>query len=145
LTVARILELVDGSYYDGTVFHRVIPGFMIQGGGYTRDLKEKDAGDDTIPNESGNGLQNLRGTVAMARLAEPHTADAQFFINVADNGSLNPRPDRWGYTVFGYVIEGMDVVDKIAAVPTGPAGEFEKDVPVAPIVIEKAARVEYGQ
>jgi cyclophilin family peptidyl-prolyl cis-trans isomerase len=145
LTVARILELVDGSYYDGTVFHRVIPGFMIQGGGYTRDLKEKNAGDETIPNESGNGLQNLRGTVAMARLAEPHTANAQFFINVADNGSLNPRPDRWGYTVFGYVIEGMDVVDKIAAVPTGPAGEFEKDVPVAPVVIEKAARVEYGQ
>ena len=118
---------------------------MIQGGGYTRDLKEKEAGDETIPNESGNGLQNLRGTVAMARLAQPHTANAQFFINVADNGSLNPQPDRWGYTVFGYVIEGMDVVDKIAAVPTGPAGMFGKDVPVAPIVIEKAARVEYGQ
>jgi cyclophilin family peptidyl-prolyl cis-trans isomerase len=145
LTVAHLLKLVDSGYYDGTVFHRVIPGFMIQGGGYTRDLKEKDAGEETIPNESGNGLQNLRGTVAMARLSEPHTANAQFFINVVDNGSLNPRPDRWGYTVFGYVIEGMDVVDKIAAVPTGPAGSFDKDVPVSPIVIEKAARVEYGQ
>lgn len=145
LTVAHLLKLIDGGYYNGTVFHRVIPEFMIQGGGYTRDLKEREGGDETIPNESGNGLQNLRGTVAMARLAEPHTAAAQFFINVVDNGSLNPRPDRWGYTVFGYVIEGMDVVDKIAGVPTGPAGGFDRDVPVSPIVIEKAARVEYGQ
>ena len=144
LTVRHVLDLVDKGYYDGTVFHRVIPGFMIQGGGYTRDLKSREPG-DTIPNESGNGLENLRGTVAMARLAEPHTANAQFFINVVDNGSLNPRPDRWGYTVFGYVIEGLDVVDKIAAVPTGPAGEFDKDVPVAPVIIEKASRVEYGQ
>jgi cyclophilin family peptidyl-prolyl cis-trans isomerase len=145
LTVAHILELVDSGFYDGTVFHRVIPGFMIQGGGYLRDLKEKDAGDDTIPNESGNGLQNLRATVAMARLSDPHTANAQFFINVVDNGSLNPRPDRWGYTVFGYVIEGMDVADKIAATPTGPAAGFDKDVPLTPIVIEKASRVEYGK
>jgi cyclophilin family peptidyl-prolyl cis-trans isomerase len=145
LTVAHLLKLIDGGYYDGTVFHRVIPGFMIQGGGYTEDLKEKDAGDGSIPNESGNGLTNLRGTVAMARLADPHTANAQFFVNVVDNGSLNPRPDRWGYTVFGYVIEGMDVVDKIAGVPTGPAGGLDKDVPVSPIVIRKAARVEYGQ
>jgi cyclophilin family peptidyl-prolyl cis-trans isomerase len=142
LTVAHLLQLVDSGYYDGTVFHRVIPGFMIQGGGYTRDLKQKEPDDQTIPNESGNGLQNLRGTVAMARLAEPHTANAQFFINVVDNGSLNPRPDRWGYTVFGYVIEGMDVVDKIAGVPTGPAGSFDKDVPVSPVIIEKATRVD---
>lgn len=140
LTVGHVLELIDNGYYNGTIFHRVIPGFMVQGGGYTSDLELKDAGDETIPNESGNGLQNLRGTVAMARLGEPHTANAQFFINVVDNGSLNPRPDRWGYTVFGYVIEGMDVVDRIAAAPTGPAGDFDKDVPVSPIVIEKAAR-----
>ena len=145
LTVGHVLELIDNGYYDGTIFHRVIPGFMIQGGGYTRDLKEKDAGEETVPNESGNGLQNLRGTVAMARLPDPHTANAQFFINVVDNGSLNPKPDRWGYAVFGYVIEGMDVVDKIAATPTGPAGEFGSDVPVAPVVIEKVSRVEYGQ
>ncbi|MGH8167152.1 MAG: peptidylprolyl isomerase [Woeseiaceae bacterium] len=144
LTVRHVVDLVDKGYYDGTVFHRVIPGFMIQGGGYTHDLKSREPG-DTIPNESGNGLENLRGTVAMARLAEPHTANAQFFINLVDNGSLNPRPDRWGYTVFGYVIEGMDVVDKIAAVPTGPGGEFDKDVPVAPVIIEKASRVEHGQ
>jgi cyclophilin family peptidyl-prolyl cis-trans isomerase len=145
LTVGHILELVDNGFYNGTIFHRVIPGFMIQGGGYTRDLKEKDAGDESIPNESGNGLQNLRGTVAMARLSDPHTANVQFFINVVDNASLNPRPDRWGYTVFGYIIEGMDVVDKIAATPTGPAGEFASAVPVATVVIEKASRVDYGQ
>ena len=144
LTVRHFLALVDAGFYDGTVFHRVIPGFMAQGGGYTRDLKQKEAG-ESIPNESGNGLQNLRGTLAMARLAEPHTANTQFFINVVDNASLNPRPDRWGYTVFGYVIEGMDVVDKIVAVPTGPAGEFDRDVPVAPIVIEKASRFKFGQ
>jgi len=137
ITVRHFLSLVENGYYDGTVFHRVIPGFMIQGGGYTRDLKSREPG-GTIPNESGNGLTNLRGTIAMARLAEPHTANAQFFINVADNGSLNPRPDRWGYAVFGYVVDGMDVVDKIVSVPTGPAGEFAEDVPVAPIVIEKA-------
>jgi peptidyl-prolyl cis-trans isomerase A (cyclophilin A) len=145
LTVGHVLELIDNGYYNGTIFHRVIPGFMIQGGGYTRDLELKEAGAATVPNESGNGLQNLRGSVAMARLAEPHTANTQFFINVVDNGSLNPRPDRWGYTVFGYVVEGMAVVDKIAAAPTGPAGEFDKDVPVTPIVIEKVARVEHDQ
>lgn len=141
-TVANFVQYAKEGFYDGTIFHRVIPGFMIQGGGYTRDLKEKDAGDETIPNESGNGLQNLRGTVAMARLPDPHTANAQFYINVVDNGSLNPRPDRWGYTVFGYVVQGMDVVDKIAATPTGPAGEFASDVPVAPVIIEKASRIE---
>ena len=145
ITVGHVLELVDNGYYNGTIFHRVIPGFMIQGGGYTRELKEKDAGDETIPNESGNGLQNLRGTVAMARLPDPHSANAQFYINVVDNASLNPRPDRWGYAVFGYVIEGMDVADKIAATPTGPAGEFASDVPVATVIIEKASRVDYSQ
>jgi cyclophilin family peptidyl-prolyl cis-trans isomerase len=137
ITVGHFLALVEGGHYDGTIFHRVIPDFMIQGGGYTRDLKLKEIG-DTIPNESGNGLTNLRGTIAMARLAEPHTANAQFFINVVDNSSLNPRPEGWGYAVFGYVVEGMDVVDNIVSAPTGPAGEFSKDVPVAAIVIEKA-------
>lgn len=139
LTVKNFLALVDAGYYDGTVFHRVIPDFMIQGGGYDRDLKLRE-GDGSIPNESGNGLPNLRGTVAMARKNEPHTALAQFFINVVDNKGLNPSSRRWGYAVFGYVIEGMDVVDKIAAVPTGPAGSFGRDVPVAPVIITKAYR-----
>lgn len=140
ITVRHFLELVDGGHYNGTIFHRVIPEFMVQGGGYTRDLKLKEPG-GSIANESGNGLTNLRGTIAMARLAEPHTANAQFYINVVDNEALNPRPDRWGYAVFGYVLEGMDIVDKIVSVPTGPAGEFAKDVPVNPIVIENVTVV----
>lgn len=139
LTVKNFLTLVDSGYYNGTIFHRVIPDFMAQGGGYTRDLKVKEP-DGGIPNESGNGLPNLRGTVAMARQDDPHTAMAQFFINLSDNRSLDPRPDRWGYAVFGYVIEGMDVVDKMAEMPTGPAGPFDQDVPVSAIIIEKAYR-----
>jgi len=142
ITVRNFLNLVDSGYYNGTVFHRVIPGFMIQGGGFDRDLDEKEP-DEMIFNESGNGLTNLSGTIVMARLGEPHTAAAQFFINVVDNRSLDPKPDRWGFAVFGYVIEGMDVVEKISNVRTGPAGRFSQDVPVVPIIITKAARVEY--
>jgi cyclophilin family peptidyl-prolyl cis-trans isomerase len=143
LTTRHFLALVDAGYYDGTIFHRVIPDFMIQGGGYTRDLKLKES-EGSVPNESGNGLSNMRGTIAMARTADPHSANAQFFINVAANDQLDPHPERWGYAVFGYVVEGMEVVDKIVSVPTGPAGEFDKDVPVAAIVIEKASRITYG-
>lgn len=139
-TVANFLALVDEGYYDGKIFHRVIPDFMIQGGGYDRDF-ESDEPEDGIPNESGNGLKNLRGTVAMARLAEPHTASAQFFINIADNRSLDPQPDRWGYAVFGYVTEGMEVVDKIASMRTGPGGPFGQDVPFVPVIINKATRL----
>lgn len=143
LTVRNFLALVEEGHYDGTVFHRVIGDFMIQGGGYTRNYEEREPA-DTIPNESGNGLRNLRSTVAMARTGNPHSAAAQFYINVADNTALDPRPDRWGYTVFGNVIEGMDVVDRIAAAPTGPGGPFQQDVPVMPVVIEKASRVSPG-
>lgn len=142
VTVANFLELVDSGYFDGTVFHRVIADFMIQGGGYTRDLKAKEP-EGHIFNESGNGMQNMRGTIAMARTSDPHSAKAQFFISVNDNTSLNPQPDRWGYAVFGYVIEGMDVVDTISKVQTGPGGQFRQDVPVVPIVITKASRVVY--
>ena len=142
VTVRNFLALVDSGYFDGTVFHRVIPNFMIQAGGYTRDLKAKEPG-GTITNESGNGLRNMRGTIAMARTNDPHSATAQFYINVKDNASLDPQPDRWGYAVFGYVIEGMDVADAISTTRTGPAGQFSRDVPVVPIVITKAARVVY--
>jgi cyclophilin family peptidyl-prolyl cis-trans isomerase len=142
LTVANFLKLVDSGYYNGTIFHRVIPDFMIQGGAYTPDLKDKEP-EGSIPNESGNGLRNDRGTIAMARLGQPHTAYAQFYINVADNQSLNPNPSSWGYAVFGYVIEGMDVVDRIVLVPTGPAGRFKSDVPVAPVIIKKLSRFEF--
>ena len=146
ITVAHILQLVDSGFYDGTVFHRVIPGFMAQGGGYTPNLKRKET-DDTIPNESGNGMTNVRGTIAMARTGDPHSANSQFFINVADNSRLDPGKapynGRWGYTVFGTVIEGMDVVDAIVNSKTGPGGEFAKDVPMIPVIIKKVSRITY--
>jgi len=142
VTVGNFLKLIDSGYFDGTVFHRVIADFMIQGGGYTRNLKAKEP-DGPIFNESGNGLTNMRGTIAMARTGDPHSANAQFFINVKDNTALNPQPERWGYAVFGYVIEGMEVVDAIATARTGPGGQFSKDVPVVPIVVTKASRVVY--
>ncbi|MEM9209440.1 MAG: peptidylprolyl isomerase [Pseudomonadota bacterium] len=141
LTVEHFVKLVEDGYYDGTIFHRVIPGFVAQAGGYDRNLKSVES-EGTVVNESGNGLRNLRGTVAMARLPEPHTANAQFFINLADNRSLDPQGNRWGYAVFGTVIEGLDVVDQIAALPTGPGGEFTQDVPVVRVTIEKAERVD---
>jgi cyclophilin family peptidyl-prolyl cis-trans isomerase len=140
LTVANFLKLVDDGFYDGTIFHRVIPGFMAQGGGHLPNLKLKE-GDHTIPNESGNGKSNSRGTITMARTGDPHSASAQFFINVSDNSRLDTGRDRWGYAVFGIVIEGMDVVDKIVSVPTGPAGAFRSDVPIVPIVIKKISLV----
>lgn len=142
ITVRNFLSLIDSGYYDGTIFHRVIPDFMIQAGGFAPDLKERESG-NTIPNESGNGMSNVYGTIAMARTSDPHSAGAQFFINIAFNTRLDPNPNGWGYTVFGYVIEGMDVVDKIAVVQTGPGGKFKTDVPVVPIVIKKASRVVY--
>lgn len=146
LTVAHILKLVDSGFYDGTIFHRVMPGFMAQGGGYTPNLKLKEKG-ETVPNESGNGMTNIRGTVAMARTGDPHSANSQFFINIADNSRLNPTKDpyngRWGYTVFGFVIEGMDVVDEIVNSKSGPGGKFRKDVPVVPVIIKKVSRVTY--
>ena len=140
ITVGNFLRLVDSGYYNGTVFHRIIPDFMIQAGGFNRDLDSKEP-EDTIANESGNGLTNLRGTVAMARQTAPHTASAQFFVNVVDNRSLNPKAERWGYAVFGYVTDGMDVVDKIADMRTGPGGQFSEDVPVVPVIITRASRV----
>jgi peptidyl-prolyl cis-trans isomerase A (cyclophilin A) len=140
LTVQNFLSLIDSGYFDGTIFHRVIPHFMIQGGGLTPDLKEKKSG-YTILNESGNGLSNTYGTIAMARQSDPHTASTQFFINVANNTRLDPSPTNWGYAVFGYVIEGMKVIDKIVLLPTGPSGRFKNDVPIVPIVIKKISRV----
>ncbi|HET7369398.1 MAG TPA: peptidylprolyl isomerase [Gammaproteobacteria bacterium] len=137
LTVENFLKYVRAGFYDGTIFHRVIPGFVAQGGGFTTDFDEKDTR-APIPNESGNGLSNVRGTIAMAREPQPHTATAQFYINLVDNLRLDPQPNRWGYAVFGHVVKGMDVVDKIAGIPTGPAGPFSSDVPNTAVVIEKA-------
>lgn len=133
-TVDNFLQYVKAGHYNGTVFHRVIANFMIQGGGMTADLKEKQTR-APIGLESRNGLTNQRGTIAMARTSDPNSATAQFFINVKDNDFLNQAQarDGNGYTVFGKVVEGMDVVDKIRAVPTGPG-----DVPVAPVTIKRA-------
>lgn len=134
-TVKNFLEYVRDGYYNGTVFHRVIPGFMIQGGGFMADMKMKQTG-RPVKNEAGNGLKNDRGTVAMARTSDPDSATSQFFINVVNNDGLNrPMPDGYGYAVFGKVVEGMDVVDKIAAVKTG-SKMFFQDVPVTPVVIK---------
>ena len=141
LTVRRFLSLVESGYYDGVIFHRVIANFVAQAGAFDRDFVRRET-DETLVNESGNGLRNLRGTIAMARLPEPHTANAQFFINLADNRSLDPQPDRWGYAVFGYVVEGMETADRIAEMRTGPGGPFGQDVPVVPVIIEKASRTD---
>jgi peptidyl-prolyl cis-trans isomerase A (cyclophilin A) len=137
-TVDNFLQYVKAGHYDGTVFHRVIPGFMIQGGGMTADMKEKTTR-APIPLESKNGLGNARGTVAMARTNDPNSATAQFFINVKDNERLNAAnsPDGNGYAVFGKVVSGMDVVDKIRDVPTGSKGPYS-DVPTTPVTINKA-------
>jgi len=138
-TVANFLEYVRGGQYDNTIFHRVMSGFMIQGGGYKPDLSEKPTR-APIPLESKSGLTNKRGTVAMARRGDPNSAAAQFFINVVDNASLDyPNPDGHGYAVFGKVIEGMDVVDRIRAVPTSSSGPHA-NLPQTPIVI-KTARI----
>ena len=136
-TVANFLQYVKSGFYGGTIFHRVIPGFMIQGGGFTPDMQQKPT-QPPIPLESQNGLKNLRGTIAMARTANPNSATSQFFINLVDNPALDyPQPDGHGYAVFGQVIKGMDVVDRIAKVPTQDAGPYQ-NVPVTPVVIKQA-------
>ncbi|ROH91013.1 peptidyl-prolyl cis-trans isomerase [Stagnimonas aquatica] len=142
-TVANFVAYVKAGHYDGTVFHRVIKGFMIQGGGYTGpNFAEKDTR-ESIANESKNGLSNLRGTIAMARTSAPHSASAQFFINHADNDFLNAGArGEWGYAVFGKVVKGMDVVDKIASIPTGRTPPFGQDVPTTTVTIEKASVVD---
>ena len=137
-TCANFEQYVKDGFYEGTIFHRVIDGFMIQGGGMEPGMNEKDTR-APIKNEATNGLKNDRGTIAMARTPDPHSASSQFFINVKDNDFLNFRnetPDGWGYCVFGKVTEGMDVVDSIKGVQTGSAG-FHSDVPVEDVVIEK--------
>lgn len=138
-SVANFLAYVNKGHYDRTIFHRVIPGFMIQGGGFEPGMSQK-ATDKPINNEANNGLKNDKYTLAMARTNDPHSATAQFFINVADNGFLNhtaPSAQGWGYAVFGKVVAGTEVVDKIAAVKTGSRG-FHGDVPKDDVVIEKA-------
>jgi peptidyl-prolyl cis-trans isomerase B (cyclophilin B) len=137
-TCANFLQYVKDGFYDGTIFHRVIDGFMIQGGGLEPGMKEKQSR-SPINNEANNGLKNERGTLAMARTQDPHSATAQFFINIADNKFLNhssPTTDGWGYCVFGRVVKGMDIIDAIKGVATTTKG-YHQDVPVDDVVIEK--------
>jgi len=139
-TVENFLQYAKEGFYDGTVFHRVIDSFMIQGGGFTRDLTQKRTR-APIHNEANNGLSNIKGTLAMARTGDPHSATAQFFVNIADNKRLDYVSDQngmtWGYCVFGKVVDGMDTVDKIRVVPTGAQGPLPRDVPTTAVVIEK--------
>jgi len=139
LTVPHFLKYVDQGHYTGTIFHRVISNFVIQGGGFDKDYKPTPA-PNRVVNESGNGLTNVRGTVGMARGEEPHGSDVQFYVNLYDNEALDPSQTRWGYAVFGKVVQGMDVVDKIGNVATITRGPF-KDTPAEPVVIERIERV----
>jgi peptidyl-prolyl cis-trans isomerase B (cyclophilin B) len=142
-TVANFLQYVRDGHYDDTLFHRVIPGFMVQGGGFAPGMTQKPTR-APVANEAGNGLKNRKYTAAMARTSEPHSATAQFFINIADNDFLDykgPSPQGWGYCVFGKVVEGTDIVDAIAKVPTGSSG-FHQDVPREDVVIRKAEAID---
>jgi cyclophilin family peptidyl-prolyl cis-trans isomerase len=137
LTVANFVRYVREGYYSGTLMHRVVANFVIQGGGHSAsDLKLKPV-HDPVNNESGNGLQNKRGTVGLARGESAHSGNAQFYVNLVDNPDLDPLPTRWGYAVFGRVVQGMDVVDRIGVTPTGASGPFKADTPLKPVIIEK--------
>jgi peptidyl-prolyl cis-trans isomerase A (cyclophilin A) len=142
LTVADFLRYVQEGFYTNTLFHRVVANFVVQGGGHDAnppyDLKPTYP---PVDNESGNGLQNKRGAVGLARAAGPHTGNAQFYVNLVDNPELDPLPTRWGYTVFGQVVEGMDVVDRIGVVPTGSFGPFKADSPVKPVIIQSVTLI----
>ena len=140
LTVAAFLQHAQAHKYDGTSFYRIVPGFVIQAGDFSADYQPLPE-EKQVPNESGNGLSNLRGTIGLAREADPHTGSYVFYLNLADNRKLDPRPDRWGYAVFGQVVEGLDVMDKIAATPTHDLKTAHQDdftdAPVTPVTIEK--------
>jgi cyclophilin family peptidyl-prolyl cis-trans isomerase len=139
LTVANFRQYVEDGFFDGTIFHRIVPGFVIQGGGLTADFSQK-ATRAPVRNEAGNGLLNERGTLSMARTDSPHSATSQFFVNLKDNDFLDHRPGHHGYAVFGRVVEGLEIVDKIAAVPTGRRKGYT-DAPMEDVVINSARRV----
>ena len=137
LTVANFLRYVKEGFYSGTLFHRVVGNFVVQGGGFAAsDLKLKTPHEPVV-NESGNGLQNKRGTVGLARTESPHSGNAQFYLNLADNPDLDPVPTRWGYAVFGKIVQGMEVAERIGVMPTGKMGPFKSEAPLTPVVIEK--------
>jgi cyclophilin family peptidyl-prolyl cis-trans isomerase len=137
ITTANFLRYVREGFYTNTLFHRVIANFVIQGGGHDATTLQLKPTHESVFNESGNGLQNKRGTVGMARADPPHSGNAQFFVNLVDNPDLDPVPTRWGYTVFGRVVQGMDVIEHIGETPTGATGPFKNDAPLKPVIIQK--------
>jgi peptidyl-prolyl cis-trans isomerase A (cyclophilin A) len=144
LTAANFLRYVREGFYSGTLIHRTVANFVIQGGGHDATTYALKATHDNVFNESGNGLQNKRGAVGMARGDAPHSGNAQFYVNLVDNPDLDPVPTRWGYTVFGRIVQGMDVIDHIGGTPTGSMGPFKSDAPLKPVIIEKMEIVAAG-
>jgi peptidyl-prolyl cis-trans isomerase A (cyclophilin A) len=140
LTVANFLNYVDQGHYTNTIVHRVVANFVVQMGGFDTDYKPRTAA-ARVPNESGNGLSNVRGTVGLARTQDPHGGNAQFYVNIADNAALDPNQTRWGYAVFGKVVSGMEIVDRISNVATGAHGIMKEEVPVKQIVVLRIERV----
>jgi cyclophilin family peptidyl-prolyl cis-trans isomerase len=145
LTAANFLRYVREGFYTNTLFHRVIANFVLQGGGHDATSLQLKPTHENVFNESGNGLQNKRGTVGLARGETPHSGNAQFYVNLVDNPDLDPVPTRWGYTVFGRVVQGMDVIEHIGETPTGSMGPFKSDSPLKPVVIEKVEITSPGQ
>jgi cyclophilin family peptidyl-prolyl cis-trans isomerase len=144
LTVQNFLRYVNEGFYTNTLFHRVVSNFVAQGGGHDSVSLKLKPTHEYIVNESGNGLENKRGTVGMARSGPAHSANSQFYVNLGDNTELDPLPTRWGYAVFGRVVEGMEVLDKIGVVATGPVGPFKSEAPLKPIIIEKVEAVSFA-
>jgi peptidyl-prolyl cis-trans isomerase A (cyclophilin A) len=145
LTSANFLRYVREGFYTNTLFHRVIANFVIQGGGHDATSLQLKPAHEAVFNESGNGLQNKRGTVGLARGESPHSGNAQFYVNLVDNPDLDPVPTRWGYTVFGRVVQGMDAIEHIGETPTGSMGPFKSDSPLKPVIIEKIEIISPGQ
>ena len=145
LTSANFLRYVREGFYSNTLIHRVVANFVFQGGGHDATTQQLKPTHDNVFNESGNGLQNKRGTVGMARGGPPHSGNAQFYVNLVDNPDLDPVPTRWGYAVFGRIVQGMDVVDRIGETPTGAVGPFKSDAPLKPVIIEKIEIISPGQ
>ncbi|MGH8134457.1 MAG: peptidylprolyl isomerase [Steroidobacteraceae bacterium] len=144
LTVANFLRYVREGFYSNTLIHRVVPNFVIQGGGHDATTYKLKPVHQDIVNESGNGLQNKRGTVGLARAVAPHSGNAGFYVNLVDNPDLDPVPTRWGYTVFGRIVQGMDVIDRIGETPTGAMGPFKQDAPLKPVIIQSITIITPG-
>ena len=145
ITSANFLRYVREGFYSNTLFHRVVANFVIQGGGHDATTQQLKPTHDNVFNESGNGLQNKRGMVGMARGGSPHSGNAQFYVNLVDNPDLDPVPTRWGYAVFGHIVQGMDVIEHIGETPTGAAGPFKSDSPLKPVIIEKVEIISPGE